>query len=425
METGITFTFAAIFLGAAILSSVALYARQPIIIAYIALGIALGPFGLGVVSDMALVSGAGHVGIILLLFLLGLDMKPMALWNSLRQSTLVAVLSAIIFAGTGYGLSLLFGFSGMDALLIGAALVFSSTIIGIKLLPTTVLHHRHLGELMIALLLFQDLLAIIVLVLMESAGAGELTWTNLLKPLLMLPVLGLVSWLSVKTLLLTLIKRFDRYHEYIFLLSIGWCLGMAELAIWMGLSAEIGAFIAGISIASSPIAQYIAISLKPLRDFFLVVFFFSVGSGLDMQLLPEIALPALVIATVLLALKPAIFHVLVRGVFDEPKLAWNLGLRLGQCSEFALLIAFLGLSNGILSAPAATLIQTTTVVTLLVSSYLVVLTLPNPIAIRERLRRDCGAKRGKLVDRTAATSSQPHIAASSSGSASNRSATRP
>lgn len=388
MEPGITFTFAAIFLGAAILSSVALYARQPIIIAYIALGVALGPFGLGVVSDMALVSGAGHVGIILLLFLLGLDMKPIALWNSLRQSTLVAVLSAIIFAGTGYGLSILFGFSGMDALLIGAALVFSSTIIGIKLLPTTVLHHRHLGELMIALLLFQDLLAIIVLVLMESAGAGELTWISLLKPLLMLPVLGFVSWLSVKTLLLTLIQRFDRYHEYIFLLSIGWCLGMAELAIWMGLSAEIGAFIAGISIASSPIAQYIAISLKPLRDFFLVVFFFSVGSGLDMQLLPEIAAPALVIAAVLLALKPAVFHVLVRGVFDEPKLAWNLGLRLGQCSEFALLIAFLGLSKGILSAPAATLIQTTTVVTLLVSSYLVVLTLPNPIAIRERLRRD-------------------------------------
>lgn len=388
METGITFTFAAIFLGAAILSSVALYARQPIIIAYIALGVALGPFGLGVVSDMALVSGAGHVGIILLLFLLGLDMKPIALWNSLRQSTLVAVFSAIIFAGTGYGLSLLFGFSGMDALLIGAALVFSSTIIGIKLLPTTVLHHRHLGELMIALLLFQDLLAIIVLVLMESAGAGELTWISLLKPLLMLPMLGFVSWLSVKTLLLTLIQRFDRYHEYIFLLSIGWCLGMAELAIWMGLSAEIGAFIAGISIASSPIAQYIAISLKPLRDFFLVVFFFSVGSGLDMQLLPEIAAPALVIAAVLLALKPAVFHVLVRGVFDEPKLAWNLGLRLGQCSEFALLIAFLGLSKGILSAPAATLIQTTTVVTLLVSSYLVVLTLPNPIAIRERLRRD-------------------------------------
>ena len=388
METGITFTFAAIFLGAAALSSIALYARQPIIIAYIALGVALGPFGLGVVSDMELVSGAGHVGIILLLFLLGLDMKPIALWNSLRQSTLVALISAAVFAATGYGLSRMFGFSGMDALLISAALVFSSTIIGIKLLPTTVLHHRHLGELMIALLLVQDLLAIIVLVMIESAGAEQPGPGTLLQPLLTLPLLGIVSWLSVRFVLLSLIKRFDRYHEYIFLLSIGWCLGMAELAIWTGLSAEIGAFIAGISIASSPIAQYIAISLKPLRDFFLVVFFFSVGSGLDMSLLPGVALPAVVIAVSFLALKPAVFHLLVRGVFDEPKLSWNLGLRLGQCSEFALLIAFLGLSKGLLGGPAATLIQAVTVVTLLVSSYLVVLALPNPIAIRESLRRD-------------------------------------
>ena len=163
---------------------------------------------------------------------------------------------------------------------------------------------------------------------------------------------------------------------------------MAELAIWMGLSAEIGAFIAGISIASSPIAQYIAISLKPLRDFFLVVFFFSVGSGLDMTLLPQVALPAVVIAAFFLALKPAVFHLLVRGVFDEPTLRGNLGLRLGQCSEFALLIVFLGLSKGLIGGAAATLIQAVTVITLLVSSYLVVLALPNPIAIRESLRRD-------------------------------------
>ena len=390
METGITFTFAAIFLGAAVLSSVALYARQPIIIAYIALGMALGPFGLKVVSDTELVSDAGHVGIIFLLFLLGLDMKPSALWNSLRQSTVVAVASAVAFATVGYSLARLFGFEGLDAALIGAALIFSSTIIGIKLLPTTVLHHRHLGELMIALLLFQDLLAIIVLVVMESLGghAGSLTWQSISRPLIALPLLAVVSWVSVRFVLFTLIKRFDRYHEYIFLLSIGWCLGLAELAVWMGLSAEIGAFIAGISIASSPIAQYIALSLKPLRDFFLVVFFFSVGSGLDVTALPQVILPAIIMAAALLLLKPVVFHVLVRGVCDEPKLAWNLGLRLGQCSEFALLIAFLGLSNGLLSIPAATLIQATTVMTLLVSSYWVVLTLPTPIAIREELRRD-------------------------------------
>lgn len=388
METGITFTFAAIFLGAAVLSSVALYARQPIIIAYIALGIALGPHGTGLVSDASLVSGAGHVGIILLLFLLGLDMKPSALWNSLRQSTLVALVSTAIFAAVGYGLSLAFGFRQIDALLISAALVFSSTIIGIKLLPTTVLHHRHLGELMIALLLFQDVMAIVVLVVMESADSGTQAGLQLFMPLLTLPFLGFISWLSVRTVLLSLIRRFDRYHEYIFLLSIGWCLGMAELAIWLGLSAEIGAFIAGVSIASSPIAQYIAISLKPLRDFFLVVFFFSVGSGLDLQVLPAVLIPAVTMAALLLGIKPVVYQWLVRGICAEPKLAWNLGLRLGQCSEFALLIAFLGVSKGLLSTEAATLIQASTVLTLLVSSYLVVLTLPTPIALRDDLRRD-------------------------------------
>jgi Kef-type K+ transport system membrane component KefB len=388
MDSGITFTFAVIFLGAAVLSSLALYARQPIIIAYIALGVALGPYGAGLVSDINLVSGAGHVGIILLLFLLGLDMKPSALWNSLRQSTLVAVLSTLIFGVAGYAFSRLFAFSHLDSILIGTALVFSSTIIGIKLLPTTVLHHRHLGELMIALLLFQDVIAIVVLVVMESLGGGEYAARDLLMPLITLPLLALASWVSVKTVLLALITRFDRYHEYIFLLSIGWCLGMAELAIFMGLSAEIGAFVAGVSIASSPIAQYIAISLKPLRDFFLVVFFFSVGSGLDMQALPRLAVPALAMATLFLLLKPVVYQWLVRGVFEEPKLAWNLGMRLGQCSEFSLLIAFLGVSKGLLSTDAATLIQACTVITLLASSYMVVLRLPTPIAITDALRRD-------------------------------------
>ena len=388
MDSGITFTFAVIFLGAAVLSSLALYARQPIIIAYIALGVALGPQGAGLVPDTNLVSGAGHVGIILLLFLLGLDMKPSALWNSLRQSTLVAVFSTLIFGAAGYAMSRFFSFNHLDSLLTGAALVFSSTIIGIKLLPTTVLHHKHLGELMIALLLFQDVMAIVVLVLMEGVGGGDYSADALLMPLVTLPLLALLSWASVKTILLTLIQRFDRYHEYIFLLSIGWCLGMAELAILMGLSAEIGAFVAGVSIASSPIAQYIAISLKPLRDFFLVVFFFSVGSGLDLEALPKVAVPAVAMAAFFLLVKPLVYQWLVRGIFEEPKLAWNLGLRLGQCSEFSLLIAFLGTAKGLLSADAATVIQACTILTLLLSSYVVVLRLPNPIAISDTLRRD-------------------------------------
>ena len=172
-------------------------------------------------------------------------------------------------------------------------MMFSSTIIGIKLLPTTVLHHRHIGELMIGLLLLQDLLAIIVLMVLFSAvsGDGAGMGTELAISLLSLPLLAGAALLCVRYVLLPLITRFDRFHEYIFLLALGWCLGMAEAAKALGLSEEIGAFIAGITIATSPISQYIAVNLKPLRDFFLILFFFSVGARFDLAMLGQVWAP--------------------------------------------------------------------------------------------------------------------------------------
>ena len=385
--SGITFTFAAIFLGAALLASLALYTRQPIIIAYIALGALLGPYGSGVIANVRLVNDAGHVGIIFLLFLLGLDMQPRALLNSLRASSLVALLSSASFAAISGGLALLFGFSASDASVIATALMFSSTIIGIKLLPTTVLHHRHLGEVLVALLLFQDLMAIILLVVLQSAGGpGDLS--SVIRPLLMLPLLGIGCWGAVRFVLIPLISRFDRYHEYIFLLSVGWCLGVAEIALVLGLSAEIGAFMAGVAVATSPIAQYIAVSLKPLRDFFPVIFFFAVGAQFNLATLPAVLVPAAVIAAALLTLKPVLYRGLLRGVSESHKLAWNLGFRLGQCSEFALLIGMVAFQSGVLSETGNTLIQATTILTLLISSYLVVFNFPTPIAIKDDLRRD-------------------------------------
>ena len=228
--SSITFSFFLIFTGAALFASVALYTRQPLIIAYIALGACIGPYGLSLVTDLDLLSDIGHVGIIFLLFLLGLDMQPQALWVTLRKSVLVAVFSSCIFLLGGCAVASLFGYSIIDSLVIGAAMMFSSTIIGIKLLPTTVLHHRHIGELMIGLLLLQDLLAIIVLMVLLSANSGDSMGTKLTVSLLSLPLLAGAALLVVRFVLLPLITRFDSFHEYIFLLAIGWCLGMAEAA---------------------------------------------------------------------------------------------------------------------------------------------------------------------------------------------------
>jgi Kef-type K+ transport system membrane component KefB len=391
MDSGsVTFAFFLIFSGAAALASVALYTRQPLIIAYITLGALIGPYGFSLVTDLQQLSDIGHIGIIFLLFLLGLDMQPQALFATLRKSTVVGLASSAIFFVCCWGLILLFLDSAKEAAIVAVAMIFSSTIIGIKLLPTTVLHHRHIGEMMIGLLLLQDLLAIIVLVMImagSGAGEGEAAW-SIVRVLFALPLLGLGAWAAVRFILLPLIQRFDRFHEYIFLLAIGWCLGVAEAAQLMGLSAEIGAFVAGISIATSPISQYIAVSLKPLRDFFLILFFFAVGARFDLSMLSAVWLPALSLALLVLLLKPVTYRFLLKGVSEHRSLAWNLGFRLGQASEFSLLIAYIAFDAGLLGVEASLIIQAATIITLLASSYIVVLNYPTPIAISDRLRRD-------------------------------------
>ncbi|KUJ84640.1 sodium:proton antiporter [Microbulbifer flavimaris] len=387
-ETSLFQSFFLIFSGAALLATLALYGRQPLLVAYIALGVLLGPSVFGVVNNVQLLADMSTVGIIFLLFLLGLDMQPQALMSVIRKATFVGIVSCAVFLGLGYGLGRLFGFTTVESWVIGMAMMFSSTIIGIKLLPTTVLHHKHLGELMVGLLLFQDFVAIACLMILLSGSTGQVDFAQLGISFAALPLLVLVAWVAVKYVLLPLFTRFDRFHEYIFLLALGWCMGLAELAEILGLSREIGAFIAGITLATSRISQYIALSLKPLRDFFLILFFFSIGAQFKLSMVPEIALPALITAAAVLVVKPLVFRFLLGSQSGQKVLAWDLGFRLGQISEFSLLIAFLATSQQLIGSGASHLIQATAILTFLVSSYIVVMNFPNPIAIKDELRRD-------------------------------------
>ncbi|KZZ28527.1 sodium:proton antiporter [Oleiphilus sp. HI0081] len=277
-------------------------------------------------------------------------------------------------------------------MIIGCAMMFSSTIIGIKLLPTTVLHHRHVGELVVGMLLLQDLVAIVVLLILGGSGTSADPDSNsifsFVKTMLTLPLLIFVVFATVKHVILKLISKFDRFHEYIFLLTIGWCLGVAELAHYIGLSSEIGAFIAGISIATSPIAQYIAEHLKPLRDFFLVLFFFSLGASFNLGLLADVILPSLLLAGLIIVIKPVIFRWLLTRSKEPNDIAWEAGFRLGQISEFSLLIAYLATASALIGTEASHLIQATAILTFIFNSYIVIFNFPNPIAISDKLRRD-------------------------------------
>jgi Kef-type K+ transport system membrane component KefB len=157
-----------IFAGTAVLSTAALFTRQSLLVAYMAVGAILGPWGLKLVKDSALIQQTGDIGIIFLLFLMGLHLQPQNLLHCLRKMSWMTLISSLLFLAIGAGISYAFGFALIDSLLIGVAIMFSSTIIGLKLLPTTILHHQHTGELMISVLLLQDLIAIAALLFLQG-----------------------------------------------------------------------------------------------------------------------------------------------------------------------------------------------------------------------------------------------------------------
>lgn len=377
-----------IFTGAALFATLAMFARQALPLAYILLGVVVGPWGLGLVAEPQTIREIAQIGIIFLLFLLGLNLKPQDLLLMLGKASVVTVVSSVLFALLGGAVALGFGYTAGEALVIGAAMMFSSTIIGLKLLPTTMLHHQHIGEIIIAILLLQDLIAIIILLLVQGATGDGLPLAAMLRVVVALPGLLLVAWLFERYVLVPLITRFDTIQEYVFLLAIGWCLGMAELAEALGLSHEIGAFIAGVALATSPIALYIADSLRPLRDFFLVMFFFSLGAGFELPMLGEVLLPALLLALFSVGIKPLLFRPLLVSTGESERRSREVGVRLAQISEFSLLIAVAALESGIIAARASYLIQLATLLSFVFSSLYVVRSYPTPIAVSDRLRRD-------------------------------------
>ena len=384
----IEFSLFLIFTGAALLATAALYARQAMLVGYIILGVILGPWGLALIDDAELIADMSNIGIVFLLYLLGLDLLPQQLMKMLGEALWVTLLSSLLFFIAGVGIALGFSYPVAEAVLIGAVMMFSSTIIGLKLLPATTLHHRHAGQMIISVLLLQDLIAIVVLLMLQGYGKAEQLLTDITLQLLTLPLLMLFSWLLARYIIVRLIERFEQIHEYIFLMAIAWCLAIAELAVMLGLSSEIGAFIAGVTLATSPIAMFITIKLKPLRDFFLVLFFFSLGASFNLGIISQIIFPATVLAACALLIKPVIFEKLFVRAGEKRVISREVGYRLGQISEFSLLIAVLAAQASFIRQETSYMIQLATLLTFIISAGIVVLNYRTPVSPTPRLRRD-------------------------------------
>ena len=383
----IIFEFVLIFAGAAFFATVFLYLKQPVILAYIGFGIAAGPWGLGLIKEAEHIEELSHIGVILLLYLLGINLKPDRLFHLFSKTAVVTLLTSLVFLLVTAAAAMAFGFGFIESIIIGAALMFSSTIISIKLIPTTALHHRHTGEMMTSVLLMQDVIAILLIVML-TGGLGENVTLTIAILFLKLIALAFVAYGLVRYVINNLFLRFDIIQEYTFLLALGWGMLGAGVAQAIGLSYEMGAFIAGVAFASSPVSMVIAEHLKPLRDFFLILFFFSIGAQFNFLVTQQVLLAGVVIALLIVVVKPIVFKQGFQLIGEDKKFSMELGARLGQGSEFSLLVSYSALAIGLIDLRASYLIQMVVIITFVLSTYWVVYRYRTPISSTEKNRMD-------------------------------------
>lgn len=375
-SNSLIFTVFLIFTGAAVFSTLALYMRQSLLVAYMFFGMIFGPWGFKIISDVDLVSKVDDIGIVFFMFLLGLQLQPQKVVRMLGKTVWITIASSALFFMIGFAVGYLYRYSLAESIILGSCMMFSSTIVSLKLLPEGAANRKYISGIMIGILLLQDLIAILVLLGIGATANGRLDLEDLFLVLVALPGISLFAYLAERFVLKKLFARFSEVREYMFLVAIAWCLGVAQLAKTIGLSYEIGAFIAGLVIASSPIVFYLSEQIRPLRDFFLVLFFFIIGASFNIGYFSAIIVPALILSISLVVLKPLIFKFLLQKTDEDKQISSEVGVRLGQLSEFSLFVIFLASRSGLIGTPIVYLVQAITMLMFVISSYLVVIKYP-------------------------------------------------
>lgn len=357
---------------AATISAIMRALKQPLIIGYILTGLLVGPSVLGVVKSPESIELLGSFGIALLLFIVGLGLNPKVIKEVGKVSLITGVGQIALTVGLSYILVTTLGYDSTTALFIGIALAFSSTIIILKLLSDKKEQNKLYGKIAIGLLLVQDLVAAGALVIASASNTGGLGYGDLVtlaaKGVILLAATFLLANLVVKKMSHFLAKS----QELLFLFALAWGFGIATLFSEFGLSLEVGALIAGVALANMSYTQEIASRLKPLRDFFIVVFFIALGATLNVRALNDMLVEAVILSLVVIIAKPVIVMSVMGVLGYTKKTSFNTGLALAQISEFSLIFMLLAQKNGQVDEAAVTLVTLVAIITIAASSYMII-----------------------------------------------------
>ena len=345
--------------------------RQPLLIGYLLAGVALS--ATGAIKDPVAIESLGKIGVALLLFLVGLEMNFRELPQIGKVSIFTGLGQIIITAVVGYAIALLLGFSTLSSLYIAVALTFSSTIIAVKLLSEKNDLGSLYGKIAIGILLVQDLVAILILMFLAGAGRGEFDasglWILVAKAAL---AFASVLVLSKKVFPWAFEKFVTGSSELLFVVSIAWALGISALVGGpLGFSFEIGGFLAGLSLSNLPEHLGIASKTRPLRDFFLTIFFLTLGSQLLVGDFKVIIVPALILSVFVLAVRPLIVLPIMGVLRYKKRTSFLTSVTLSQISEFSIIIMAMGATLGHVSRSETAMIVAVGVVTMTASTYLI------------------------------------------------------
>jgi monovalent cation:H+ antiporter-2, CPA2 family len=327
--------------------------RQPVLLGYILAGVLIGPHTPGMlVDDPRAIDDISNLGVVLLMFTLGLEFSLRKLREVGIGVLVVAVGEVGLMLWIGYGLGGLFGWTGMDALFLGAIISLSSTMVATRTLTEGGQRRQPFAHLVVGLLVAEDVLAILMLTLLTAVAIGgsvqaEAAFT-LIGHLGLFVVVGMILGLLLLPRLVDYVAGFDR-DETLLVSVLGICFGASLLAAWMGFSVALGAFLAGAVVAESRSVGRVLHLVEPLRDMFAALFFVAIGLKIDPAILLQYALPALLVAAVVIAGKTLVCSLGIFVVGHDARTALRSGLGMAQIGEFSFVIATLGLSLHVIS----------------------------------------------------------------------------
>lgn len=380
--------------------------KQPLLIGYILTGIIIG--FLNILSNVNTIKLFSEIGIALLLFVVGLHLNPKII-KEVGKVSLITGLGQVIFTSViGFLISKLLGFSTVISIYIAIALTFSSTIIIMKLLSDRGDTNKLYGKISIGFLIVQDILAVLILMVVSSSAnavGANLTF-EILKTLLFGILLVVIFFLIGFYILPRLTSYLAKSQELLILFSISWALILAAVFYFFNFSIEVGAFLAGMTLSMSPYRHEISSRMRPIRDFFIVIFFILLGYQMGFSSIGLYILPIILLSLFVLIGNPLIVIILMGKLGYSRRNGFLAGLTVAQISEFSLILVALGVTVGHVDQSILSLVTAVGLITMAGSSYMIIYAdkiypkLSNYLSIFER--------KGKKVDDVSYNQDKPH-----------------